>query len=101
VLSGHETRHIERLSFYRDVLPCPPHMQLSLVVLVHLKAPLVGPLAEAAVSFSQQRRRLVNGRVGRVGEHIISQEPLNHAANASSDLEDAQGLLGGSWQSRD
>src|SRR6516225_1606403 len=62
VLPGHETRHVARLCFYRDVLPCPPHMQLSLAVLVHLKTSLVSPLAEAAASFSQQRRLLVNGR---------------------------------------
>jgi hypothetical protein len=58
-------------------------------------------LAEAAVGFRQQRGRPVNSRVGRVGEHIASREPLYHAADARSDFEDAQGLLRGrSWQSR-
>ena len=57
---------------------------------------------EAAVGFGQQCGRLVNGRIGRMGEHITSQEPLHHAADARSHLEDAQGLLrGSSWQSRD
>ena len=87
--------------FYRDVLPYPPHMQLSLGVLVHLKPALVSPLVEAAVSFGQQCGRFVNGRIGRMGEQIASQEPLHHTADARPDLEDAQGLLRGrSWQSR-
>src|SRR5262249_22626972 len=78
-----------------------PHMQLSLAVLVHLKPPLASPLGEAMVGFRQQRRRPVNSRVGRVGEHIASHEPLHHATDTRSDLEDAQGLLRGrSWQSR-
>ena len=76
-------------------------MQLSLAVLVHLKPPLASPLAEAAVGFRQQRGRPINSHVGRVGEHIASHEPLHHAADARSDLEDAQRLLRGrSWQSR-
>src|SRR5215472_8439005 len=37
VLAGYEMPHLDRLGFYRDVLPRPPHMQLSLTVLVHLK----------------------------------------------------------------
>src|SRR5439155_26598874 len=41
VLAGHEMRHVDRLGFYRAVLPYPPKMQLSLGVLVHLKPPLV------------------------------------------------------------
>src|SRR6516164_10191465 len=40
VLASHEMPHIDRLGFYRDVLPRLPHMQLSLTVLVHLKPPL-------------------------------------------------------------
>src|SRR3984893_12214889 len=101
VLAGHEMPHVDRLGFYRDVLPRPPHMQLSLAVLVHLKPPLASPLAEAAVGSRQQRGRPVHSRVGRVCEHIASHEPLHHAADARSDLEDAQGLLRGrSWQSR-
>ena len=53
------------------------------------------------MGFGYQRGRHVNSRVGRVGEHIASHEPLHHAADARSDLEDAQGLLRGrSWQSR-
>src|SRR5882762_1061580 len=52
--------------------------------------------------FGYQRGRLVDGRIGRMGEHITSQEPLHHTADTRSHLEDAQGLLrGGSWQSRD
>ena len=83
------------------MLPCPPQLQLSLAVLVYLKTVLASPPEEAAVGFDYQRGRYVNGRVGRMGEHITNQEPLNHAADASSHLEDAQGLLrGGSWQSR-
>jgi len=101
VLAGHEIRHVDRLGFYRDVLPYPPKMQLSLGVLVHLKTPLVSPLTEAAVGFGQQCGRRVNGRIGRVGEHIASYEPLHHAADAGSHFEDPQGSLrGGSWQSR-
>src|SRR4029077_4382952 len=95
-------RHVDRLGLYRDVLPYPPKMQLSLGVLVHLKPPLVSPLVEAAWALGQQGGRVVNGRIGRMGEHIPSQEPLHHAADARSHLEDAQGLLRGSpWQSRD
>jgi hypothetical protein len=76
-------------------------LQLSLAVLVNLKTQPVSPLEEAAVGFGYQRGRHVNGRVSRMGEHIVSHEPLHHAADARSDLEDAQGLLRGrSWQSR-
>src|SRR6202049_579848 len=101
VLAGHEMRHVDRLGFYRDVLPYPPKLQLWLAVLVYLKTPLVSPLEEAAVGFGYQRGRHVNGRVNRMGEHIVSHEPLHHAADARSDLEDAQGLLRGrSWQGR-
>src|SRR6516164_1584988 len=101
LLAGHEMRHVDRLGFYRDVLSYPPKMQLSLGVLVHLKSPLASPLAEAAAGFGQQRGSLVNSRVGRMGEQITGQEPLHHAADAGSHLENAQGLLrGGSWQSR-
>ena len=57
---------------------------------------------EAAVGFGQQCGRLVNGRIGRMGEHITSQEPLHHVADTRSHLKNPQGLLrGGSWQSRD
>src|SRR6516225_12221332 len=52
-------------------------MQLSLEVLVGLKPPVVRPLEEAALCFGKQCGRLVNGRIGRMGEHIISQEPLH------------------------
>src|SRR6266481_6595956 len=76
-------------------------MQLSLGVLVDLEPPLASPLAKAAVGFRQERGRPVNSRVGSVSEHIASHEPLHHAADARSDLEDAQGLLRRRlWQSR-
>jgi hypothetical protein len=102
VLADHETRNVDHLSFYRDMLPCPPQSQLSLAVLVHLKTLLVSPLEEAAVGFGYQRGRHVNGRVGRMAEYIANQKPLQHAADTRSHLEDAQRLLrGGSWQSRD
>src|SRR5260370_42477169 len=102
VLAGYETRRVDRLGFYRDVLPSPRKTQLSLTVLVHLKPPLASPLAEAAAGFGYQRGRLVDGRVSRMGEHITRQKPLHHTADTRSHLEDAQGLLrGGSWQSRD
>ena len=42
--AGNETCDVDRLSFYRDILPCPAHMQLSLAALVHQKTPLVSPL---------------------------------------------------------
>ena len=101
MLADRETRNVDRFSFYGDMLPCPPELQLSLAVLVYLKTPLVAPLEEAAVGLGYQRWRHVNSRVGGVGEHIASHEPLHHGANARSDLEDAQGLLRGrSWQSR-
>jgi hypothetical protein len=59
------------------MLPCPPYMQLSLGVLVDLKTLLVSPLGEAAVGFGHKRGRHINARVGRMGEHITSQEPLH------------------------
>src|SRR5712671_4944710 len=54
VLAGHEMAHVDRLGFYRDVLPHPPKMQLSPGVFVDLEPPLVSPLGEAAVGFCQQ-----------------------------------------------
>ena len=84
------------------MLLCPPHIQLPLAVLVHLKTLPSSPLEAAAVGFGDQGGRLVDGRVGRVCKHITNQEPLHHAADARSHLEDAQGLRGGGWsQSRD
>src|SRR5689334_7413627 len=58
VHADRETRHVDPFSFYRDMLPCPPQLQLSLAVLVHLKPPLVSPLGDAAVGFGQQCGRL-------------------------------------------
>jgi hypothetical protein len=91
VFADNETRDVDRLSFYRNMLLCPPQLQLSLAVLVYLKTLLVSPLEEAAVGFGKQRGRHVNGRVGRMGEQITNQKPLHHTADARSDLEDAQG----------
>ena len=54
------------------------------------------------MGIGDQAGRIVDGRVSRVREHITNQEPLQHAADTRSDLEDAQGLPGGGWsQSRD
>src|SRR5215469_10212484 len=40
VLADRATRHVDLFRFYRDMLSCPPQLQLSLAVLVYPKTPL-------------------------------------------------------------
>src|SRR6516225_2957172 len=87
VLADNETRHVDRFGFYRDVLPSLANMQLSVAAVVYLKPPLTSAMGEAALGFGDQCGRFINGSVGRMGQHITSQEPLHHAADAGSHLE--------------
>src|SRR5260370_5974007 len=74
-LADRETRHVDRFSFYRDMLPCPPQLQLSLAVLVFLKTPPVSPPEEAAVGFGYHPGRHVNFPVNRMGAPVVRHRP--------------------------
>src|SRR5260370_35917955 len=77
VLADRETRHVDRFSFYRDMLPCPPQLQLSLPVLVYLKTPLLSPPEEAAVGVGYQGGRPVKAPLSGMGETTSSPQRLH------------------------